>query len=286
MTLTKEFIRSFPKVLLHDHLDGGVRAQTIIDLSILQGYDKLPTHDPVELNKWFQRGAQRGNLPMYLEGFEHSCAVMQTEEALERIAYETLEDMKNDGVWYLETRFAPLFHIEKGLSLAAVVTAVLKGLERGKKDFGVHYGLILVALRHMSPEFSVQIAELSVLFRGKGVVGFDFAGAEKGFPPVHHIEAFNLIQKNHFNITIHAGEGYGIESIRQAVEECGAHRIGHGTRIMEDIELDVDGGIASLGTLSQYILNQRIPLEMCLTSNLHTGMIRFYFFVLISSCFL
>lgn len=168
MKSSKEFIRGIPKVLLHDHLDGGLRIGTVIDLAIQQGYSKLPSHNPVELRDWFHRGAQRGSLPMYLEGFEHTIAVMQTKESLERIAYEFLEDMNIDGVCYVETRFAPLFHTKEGLSCIDVVNAVLKGLERGKKDFGVHYGLILVALRHMTPEDSLQVAELSVLFRDQG----------------------------------------------------------------------------------------------------------------------
>jgi adenosine deaminase len=271
MTLTAEFVRRLPKVMLHDHLDGGLRPATVIELAKEQGYDKLPTNDPEELNEWFQRGAQRGSLPMYLEGFEHTSGVMQTAAALERVAYETLEDMLHDGVFYLETRFAPLLHTEKGLSVGEVVDAVLKGLERGKADFGIHYGVILVALRTMSAESSMEVARLSVQYRSQGVVGFDFAGAEKGYPPSHHIEAFRFITQNHFYTTIHAGEGFGVESIRQAVIDCGAHRIGHGTRITEDIQFDEQGQVVALGPLAQYVLDRRIPLEMCLTSNVHTG---------------
>lgn len=271
MSLSEDVIRRIPKVLLHDHLDGGVRPETIIDLAKAQKYDKLPTDDPHELKNWFQRGAQRGSLPMYLEGFEHTCGVMQTFEALERVAYETLEDMVHDGVYYVETRFAPLLHILGGLSIEDVVSAVLRGLERGKTDFGVHYGVILVALRNMAPDASMKIAELSVKYRAEGVVGFDFAGAEKGFPASHHIEAFRFITQSHFNTTIHAGEGFGVESIRQAVIDCGAHRIGHGTRITEDMKFDEQGNVVALGPLAQYVLDRRIPLEMCLTSNVHTG---------------
>ena len=206
MKASKDFIRSIPKVLLHDHLDGGVRASTVIDLAEKIGYTGLSTHDPAELDIWFQRGAQRGSLPLYLEGFVHTCAVMQTEEALERIAYECLEDMLNDGVCYCETRFAPLLHIKGTLNTNQVVTAVLRGLERGKADFGVHFGLILVALRHMTPANSLEVAALACEFRDKGVVGFDFAGMEKGYPPDSHIDAFNYITKHHFNITCHAGK--------------------------------------------------------------------------------
>lgn len=268
--LSHEFLRRIPKVMLHDHLDGGVRPETVIALAEQQGYDKLPTHDPIELRDWFQRGAQRGNLPEYLEGFVHTTGVMQTEESLERVAYEALEDMLHDGVYYLETRFAPLYHLDKGLTPEAVVAAVLRGLERGKKDFNVHYGVILVAMRNMTPEDSKRVAELSVKFRNQGVVGLDFAGAEKGYPPCEHLEAFKYVTHHNFNTTIHAGEAYGLESIRQAVVDCAAHRIGHGTRITEDMTVHEDGTV-TMGTLAQYILNRRIPLEVCLTSNVHTG---------------
>ena len=235
MKLSKDFIRTIPKVLLHDHLDGGVRPQTVIELAKEQKYDKLPTSDPGELDQWFQRGAQRGSLPLFLEGFEHTCGVMQTEDSLERVAYETVEDMKKDGVVYFETRFAPMFHTGKGLSTSRVVKAVLKGLERGKKDFGVHYGVLICAMRHMEPTVSMEVAELAVEFRNQGVVGFDLAGEEGGYPPKKHVDAFHYIQRENFNITIHAGEAFGKESIWQAIQWCGAHRIGHGTRLIEDM---------------------------------------------------
>ncbi len=272
MKLTKNTLRSLPKVLLHDHLDGGLRPQTVIDLAKDVGYDKLPTHNAEELAAWFQRGANRGSLPLFLEGFDHTCAVLQTEEALERAAYETLEDMKNDGVVYLETRFAPVQHLQKGLDSHKVVKAVLKGLERGKKDFGVQYGLIICALRNMDPAVSQEMAELAVDFRALGVVGFDLAGEEGGYPPKKHVEAFHYIQRENFNITIHAGEAFGKESIWQAIQWCGAHRIGHATRLIEDMRIK-DGEVLSMGTLAQYVLDKRIPLEMCLTSNVHTGAI-------------
>jgi adenosine deaminase len=270
MKLKKEFLRTVPKVLLHDHLDGGVRPQTVIDLAKEYKYDKLPTHDPGELAEWFHRGANRGSLPLFLEGFEHTCGVMQTEEALERIAYETLEDMKNDGVVYLETRFAPVLHLQKGLDTHKVVRAVLRGLERGKKDFNVHYGVIICAMRNMDPSVSHEMAELAVDFRTRGVVGLDLAGEEGGYPPKKHVEAFHYIQRENFNITVHAGEAFGKESIWQAIQWCGAHRIGHATRLIEDMRIK-DGEVLSMGTLAQYVLDKRIPLEMCLTSNVHTG---------------
>lgn len=266
---TENILRSIPKVLLHDHLDGGLRAQTIIELASELNYNKLPTKDPAELAEWFHRGANKGNLVEYLEGFEHTTAVMQSKEALSRIAYEMMEDMKNDGVVYVETRFAPVFHTNKGLYLEDTVKAVLEGLEKGKRDFGVGYGLILCGMRNMKN--TLEIAELAVNFRRDGVVGFDLAGEEGGYPPKKHIDAFQFIQRSNFNITIHAGEAFGKESIWQAIQWCGAHRIGHATRLIEDIVLDNDGNVIHFGDLAQYVLDKRIPLEICLLSNVHTG---------------
>lgn len=273
MKLTKNFLRTVPKVLLHDHLDGGLRPQTVIELARDQKYTKLPTTDAGGLAAWFQRGAQRGSLPLFLEGFEHTCGVMQTEEALERVAYETLEDMKKDGVVYLETRFAPIFHKQKGLHTETVVKAVLRGLEKGKKDFGVQYGLLICAMRNMDPKISMEIAELAVDFRNQGVVGFDLAGEEGGYPPKKHVDAFHYIQRENFNITVHAGEAFGKESIWQAIQWCGAHRIGHATRLIEDMKVK-DGQVLSMGMLAQFVLDKRIPLEICLTSNVHTGAVK------------
>jgi len=266
---TVQIVKSVPKVLLHDHLDGGLRPRTIIELAKDTGYKKLPTNDPEELAVWFHRGANKGNLVEYLQGFEHTTAVMQSKDALKRVAYEMMEDMKNDNVCYVETRFAPVFHTNKGLYQEDVVTAVLEGLEEGKKDFGVGYGLILCGMRNMKN--NLEIAELAVNFRNQGVVGFDLAGEEGGYPPKKHIEAFQFIQRANFNITIHAGEAFGKESIWQAIQWCGAHRIGHATRLKEDISLDKEGNVVSFGDLAQYILDKRIPLEICLLSNVHTG---------------
>lgn len=274
MRLSERFIQSVPKVLLHDHLDGGLRPSTIIELAEETGYDKLPTKNPSELAEWFHRGAKRGSLPLYLEGFAHTCGVMQTEKALERVAYEMMEDMYDDGVVYVETRFSPIFHTEKGLHWDEVVNAVLRGLERGQKDFGVQYGLIICAMRNMN--LSQEMAELAVDFRERGVVGFDLAGEEGGFPPKKHVDAFHYIQRENFNITIHAGEAFGKESIWQAIQWCGAHRIGHATRLIEDIGLDKrePNKIAKMGSLAQYVLDKRIPLEICLTSNVDTGAVK------------
>jgi adenosine deaminase len=266
---TEEIIRSVPKVLLHDHLDGGLRASTVIDLAKDLKYNKLPTTDPDELSKWFHKGANKGNLVEFLQGFEHTCAVMQTKEALERIAFETIEDMYNDGVCYLETRFSPVFHTNKGLYYEDIISAVLEGLERGKTKYGVGYGLILCGMRNMKN--TLEIAELAVNFRNQGVVGFDLAGEEGGYPPKKHIDAFQFIKRENFYITIHAGEAFGKESIWQAIQMCGAHRIGHATRLIEDMIFDENHKIVALGNLAQYILDTRLPLEICLLSNMHTG---------------
>ncbi len=266
-----EFLNSLPKVLLHDHLDGGLRPQTIIELAKDIGYRKLPTRNSNDLQQWFFRGANRGSLALFLEGFQHTCAVMQTEEALERVAYECVEDMYKDGVIYFETRFCPALHTQKGLHWEQVLKAVLSGLEKGKQKFKVEFGVIIAALRNQ--KISLPMAELAVDFRDRGVVGFDIAGEEGGFPPKDHIDAFHYIQRENFNITIHAGEAFGKESIWQAIQWCGAHRIGHATRLIDDIVVDADGKILKFGNLSQYVLDKRIPLELCLSSNLHTGAI-------------
>jgi adenosine deaminase len=268
MKLDRTVLQSLPKVLLHEHLDGVLRPQTIIELARVAKYSGLPHQEPQALAQWFHQGANQGSLAKYLEGFAHTIAVMQTTEALERVAYEQAEDLSKDGVVYFETRFAPVFHTKKGLTHQQVVTAVLKGLARGHKDFGVHSGLIICAMRNMN--VSLEMAELAVDFRERGVVAFDLAGEEGGYPPKKHVDAFHYIQRENFNITIHAGEGFGKESIWQAIQYCGAHRIGHGTRLIDDIAV-ADGKAVKLGDLAQYVLDKRIPLEICLLSNVHTG---------------
>jgi adenosine deaminase len=271
MKLDREVLKRLPKVLLHEHLDGVLRPATVIELAKGAKYDQLPTKDPEELARWFHQGANQGSLPKYLEGFVHTIAVMQTEDALERVAYEQAEDLSRDGVVYFETRFAPIFHTRRGLSHQQVAFAVLRGLERGRKDFGISSGLIICAMRNM--DVSLEMAELAVDFRERGVVGFDLAGEEGGFPPKKHVDAFHYIQRQNFNITIHAGEGFGKESIWQAIQYCGAHRIGHGTRLIDDIAV-AEGKVVKLGDLAQYVLDKRIPLEICLISNVHTGAAR------------
>lgn len=260
--------KRIPKVLLHEHLDGGLRPDTILELAKEHHYEALPTEDAGELAQWFHRGAQRGNLPEYLEGFAHTIGVMQTRDALERVAFEFIEDMAQDGVVYAEVRFAPVFHTQLGLTQDEVVVAVLDGLERGGRTFGIHWGLIICAMRDRTD--SLEAAELAIRWREKGVVGFDLAGGEAGHPPKKHLAAFEAIRQANFSITIHAGEAFGPESIWQALQWCGAHRLGHGTRLREDME-EMPDGTVKIGKLAQYILDRRIPIEMCLLSNVHTG---------------
>ena len=269
--LSEDFLRSLPKVLLHEHLDGGLRPQTVIDLAVENGYTGLPFTHPAELAGWFHRGAQRGSLPEYLEGFMHTCGVMQTRTAIERVAFEFIEDMFHDGVVYAECRFAPCFHLERGLTPEAVVQAAIDGFNRGQEKYGVAWGLILCGMRHLTD--SLEWAELAISFRHRGVVGFDLAGEEAGYPPKKHVAAFESIQRANFYSTLHAGEAFGVASIWQALQLCGAHRLGHATRLTDDMTI-VDGKIVKLGTLAQYILDRRIPLEMCLSSNVHTGAVR------------
>ncbi|MEM6910315.1 MAG: adenosine deaminase [Verrucomicrobiota bacterium] len=260
--------RALPKVLLHEHLDGGLRPATVIELARENGYHGLPTQDPEDLATWFHRGAKRGNLPEYLEGFAHTIAVMQTAEALERVAYEFLEDMAADGVFYAEIRFAPVFHTEAGLTQDEVVAAVVAGLTRGGQAFGVEWGVIICAMRNRRD--SLEAAQLAISWRGRGVVGFDLAGEEAGYPPKDHLEAFQTIHRANFNITLHAGEAFGKESIWQALQWCGAHRLGHGTRLVEDF-IEEEPEVLRPGSLARYVLDHRIPLEMCLSSNVDTG---------------
>jgi len=268
--LTTDVLRRMPKVLLHEHLDGSLRPATVLELARDCGYEGLPGSDPEELARWFHAGAAQGNLPQYLEGFRHTIAVLQTAEALERAAYEFVEDMAEDGVVYVEVRFAPHFHTQGGLGLDAVMLAVLSGLDRGRRDFDVGFGLIVCALRNEPPDLSVKLVELALAYREQGCVGFDLAGEEAGHPAKEHLRAFQLAKRQNFAITIHAGESFGPESIWQALQYCGAHRIGHGTRLVEDIVI-YEGKVIKIGSLAEYVRDHRIPLELCLSSNVHTG---------------
>jgi adenosine deaminase len=261
-------IRHAPKVLLHDHLDGGLRPRTVLDLAAQIGYRELPTTDPDELGRWFTRGADRKSLELYLDGFRHTIAVLQTRDAVERVAAECAEDLAVDGVVYAEVRMAPELLTDGGLSLDDAVTAMLDGFRRGSHDRPITIGLIVTAMRQAAK--SVEIAELAVRHRDGGVVGFDIAGPEAGYPPTRHLDAFQLIARENFHFTIHAGEGFGLPSIWEALQWCGAERLGHGVRIVDDITVRQDGRVA-LGRLAAFVRDRRVPLEMCPTSNVHTG---------------
>ncbi|MEW9546919.1 adenosine deaminase [Nonomuraea sp. NPDC050783] len=261
-------IRRAPKVLLHDHLDGGLRAETIVELARETGYDRLPTHDPDHLRQWFEEASDSGSLERYLETFDHTVGVMQTRESLVRVAAECAEDLAADGIVYAEVRFAPEQHTTTGLSLDQVVEAVLEGFQQGSAGRGIRVGTLLTAMRHQAR--SREIAELAVRYRDVGVVGFDIAGAEAGYPPTRHLDAFEYLQRENAHFTIHAGEAFGLPSIWQAIQWCGADRLGHGVRIIDDIVVGGDG-TAKLGRLAAYVRDKRIPLEMCPTSNLQTG---------------
>ena len=255
-------------MLLHDHLDGGLRPSTVIALAEQYGYDGLPTTDVDELGEWFNKGAKRNDLVLYLETFAHTGAVMQHRDAIERVAYECAQDLAADNVVYAEVRFAPELHLEQGLTLDEVVKAVLAGFERGSAGTDLTIYALLDAMRQAAR--SSEIAELAVRHRDNGVVGFDIAGPEAGFPPTRHLDAFHLINRENFHSTIHAGEAFGLPSIWEAVQFCGAERLGHGVRLVDDIEIDADGN-ATLGRLASYIRDRRICLEVCPTSNVNTG---------------
>ncbi|MFF5245896.1 adenosine deaminase [Streptosporangium sp. NPDC000095] len=265
---TFEQIRLAPKVLLHDHLDGGLRPETIIDLARESGYDRLPATETESLRAWFRESADSGSLERYLETFDHTVGVMQTREALVRVAAECAEDLANDGVVYAEVRYAPEQHTSAGLSLEEVIEAVQEGFDTGSAGRGIRVGTLLTAMRHQAR--SMEIAELAVRYRDAGVAGFDIAGAEAGYPPTRHLDAFEYLQRENAHFTIHAGEAFGLPSIWQAIQWCGADRLGHGVRIIDDISVQ-DDAEPKLGRLAAYVRDKRIPLEMCPTSNLQTG---------------
>ncbi|MYV70627.1 adenosine deaminase [Streptomyces sp. SID2131] len=270
---TADQIRRAPKVLLHDHLDGGLRPGTIIELAREQGYENLPETEPDKLGVWFREAADSGSLERYLETFAHTCAVMQTREALFRVAAECAVDLAEDGVVYAEVRYAPEQHLEGGLTLEEVVEAVNAGFREGERraregGHRIRVGALLTAMRHAAR--SLEIAELANAYRDSGVVGFDIAGAEAGYPPTRHLDAFEYLKRENNHFTIHAGEAFGLPSIWQALQWCGADRLGHGVRIIDDIEVADDGSVR-LGRLAAYVRDKRIPLEMCPSSNLQTG---------------
>ncbi|KAA1249980.1 adenosine deaminase [Mycobacterium simiae] len=271
--LTLEMIRQAPKALLHDHLDGGLRPETVLDIAGQIGYDGLPAADVDALATWFRTRSHSGSLERYLEPFSHTVAVMQTPEALYRVAYECVEDLAADAVVYAEVRFAPELHINRGLSFDAVVDAVLTGFAAGEQACAaagrpITVRCLVTAMRHAA--MSREIAELAIRFRDKGVVGFDIAGAEAGYPPTRHLDAFEYMRDNNARFTIHAGEAFGLPSIHEAIAFCGADRLGHGVRIVDDIEVGPDGRVR-LGRLASILRDKRIPLELCPSSNVQTG---------------
>jgi adenosine deaminase len=261
-----------PKALLHDHLDGGLRPATVVELADAVGHP-LPATEAVELARWFASAAGSGSLEEYIDTFVHTVAVMQTEPALYRVAAECALDLAADSVAYAEVRFAPEQHLEAGLTLEQVVEAVLAGFAEGSAQAAaqghqIRVGTLLTAMRHAAR--SMEIADLSVRYRDAGVVGFDIAGAEAGFPPTRHLDAFEYLQRENFHFTIHAGEAFGLPSIWQAIQWCGADRLGHGVRIVDDIEI-ADPDQPRLGRLAAYVRDKRIPLELCPSSNVQTG---------------
>ena len=267
--LTRDQIRQVPKVLLHDHLDGGLRPATILELAAEVGHE-LPAGDAEALGRWFAESADSGSLERYLETFDHTVAVMQTGPSLTRVARECVEDLVADGVVYAEVRYAPEQHVSMGLTLDEVVAAVQQGFEEATAaaDGRIVVRQLLTAMRHQAR--SMEIAQLSVAWRDRGVAGFDIAGAEAGYPPTRHLDAFEYLQRENSHFTIHAGEAFGLPSIWQAIQWCGADRLGHGVRIVDDITVADDGSV-ELGRLASYVRDQRIPLEMCPASNIQTG---------------
>ncbi len=271
--LESSSIRRAPKVLLHDHLDGGLRPSTVLELAEQSGYTDLPAEEAGALARWFRDAADSGSLERYLETFAHTVGVMQTREALVRVASECAQDLAADGVVYAESRFAPEQHMELGLTLDEVVQAVLDGFRAGEaaafeQGRTIRIGVLVTAMRHAAK--SRQIAELAVRFRDAGVVGFDIAGAEAGYPPTRHLDAFEYLRQANAHFTIHAGEAFGLPSIHEALQWCGAERLGHGMRITDDIIVNGDGA-ATLGRLASYVRDKRIPLELCPSSNVQTG---------------
>ncbi|MFK0003280.1 adenosine deaminase [Paenarthrobacter sp. NPDC090522] len=278
-------LKSLPKVSLHDHLDGGLRPATIIELAEAVGHT-LPSTDPVALGEWFRESADSGSLVRYLETFDHTIAVMQTKEGLFRVAQEFVEDLAEDGVVYGEVRWAPEQHLQKGLSLDEVVEAVQAGLEAGvaaadERGQQIQVGQLITAMRHA--DRGQEIAELAVRHRTKGAVGFDIAGAEDGFLPSRFKEAFTYLAANNFPATVHAGEAAGLDSIQSALVDGRALRLGHGVRIAEDITVEFeedtdDGGegtvgLVTLGNVAGWVRDRGIALEICPSSNLQTGAI-------------
>jgi adenosine deaminase len=276
-TPTSDQIKRVPKALLHDHLDGGLRPETIIEIAQQIGYKKLPTDDPKQLADWFEESCNSHSLVRYLETFSHTIAVMQSKEAIIRVSRECAIDLARDGVVYAEVRGAPELFTEQGLSLDQVVEATLEGYKQGMAEAAregnkIRVESLLCGMRQNNR--SQEPAAAVVKYRNKGVVGFDIAGPEDGFPPSNQLETFEYLRKENAHFTIHAGEAYGLPSIWEAIQICGAERLGHGVRIIDDI--DFSGDKPKLGPLASYVRDRRIPLELCPTSNLQTGAAKTY----------
>lgn len=277
ITPTSDQIKRLPKVLLHDHLDGGLRPQTVIEIADRIGYKKLPTDDAKDLAKWFEDSCNSGSLVRYLETFAHTVAVMQTKEGIIQVARECVIDLARDGVVYAEVRAAPELSTEQGLTSDQVIEATLEGYEQGMAEAAaegnkIRVQSLLCGMRQSNR--SMEAAKAVVKYRDQGVAGFDIAGPEDGFPPVNQLQEFEYLRKENAHFTIHAGEAFGLPSIWQAVQICGAERLGHGVRIIDDV--DFTSGKPKLGLLSSYIKDRRIALELCPTSNLQTGVAKTY----------
>ena len=257
MEIDKKIIKAMPKTDLHVHLDGSVRISTLLELAKKQNVT-LPSTDPKKLKKLLVPGLHCKSLVDYLRPFDIVLSVLQEEDALSRVAFELAEDAAKENTWYMEVRYSPVLHTNKGLKLTQIVDGVLDGLHRAEKKYNIKTGIIVCGMRNIDPETSIVLADLAVAYKNQGVVGFDLAGAEENHPAKHHRESFYRILNNNINSTAHAGEAYGPESIHQALHYCGAHRIGHGTRLKED------------GDLLNYVNDHRIPLEICITSNIQT----------------
>jgi len=255
--ITKDLLRKLPKAELHCHLDGSLRVSTILELAAHQKV-QLPADNQKDLHNILAIKGKMKNLEEYLEIFDITLSVLQTPESLTRVSYELAEDCWNDGVRYVEVRYSPILHTQEGMTSSESIDAVKKGLDQAEAEFGIKTGIILCGIRNISPEVSLKLADLAVQYKNRGVVGFDLAGAEENFPAKHHQEAFELILKKNINATLHAGEAFGPESIHQAIHACGAHRIGHGTRLMENKDL------------MAFVNDHRISLEICLKSNIQT----------------
>lgn len=261
MKLNKELLRKLPKTDLHVHLDGSLRLATILELAQKQNIE-LPSTNPRALQEIVTCSKGCKSLDDYLKGFEITLSIMQTENSLQRIAYELAEDAAAENILYMEVRFSPLLHRNKGLKPTKIVESVLAGLKQAEKEYNIRTGIIICGIRNMTPASSLKMAKLAVDYKDRGVVGFDLSGSESNYPAKEHIKAFELAAKHNINITVHAGEAAGAQSIRQAIYDCRAHRIGHGIRLHEDNDL------------LDYVNNHRIPLEVCLQSNLDTNTVR------------